>query len=224
MILASTGGFVLVTLSVLASGYIIYDAPLLRWWLPKSTGYVLYFRILTTGLLLTFFLGVLLYTPMLHNVSILGLQLNPEFSPVMAFPVALGLRALVKGVTFICGKCQPQWKVQLKIQTLNEKGLDQFIFERILNKKMIMVTLENKKVYAGWPIEAPGNEDNQWLRFTPQWSGYRDADSKIIVETDYSKVLDTALLTTNRMLISVEKIVTVQPFDEEIFQKFNPAI
>ncbi len=37
------------TLAILASGYLVYDAPIWRFSGPKYTGYVLYFRILTFG-------------------------------------------------------------------------------------------------------------------------------------------------------------------------------
>lgn len=225
MIPASASGFVLATLSVLASGYLIYDVPLLRWWLPKSTGYVLYFRILTTGLLLTFFLAALLYPAMLHNVSVLGLQLNPEFSPVMAFPVAVCIWGLATLGASIGRKYKPKWGKELDLKTLNGKELDQFIYEKISNGQMIMVTLENQKVYTGWPLEAPNNEENKWLRLLPQWSGYRDEKSTITVQVDYSKVIGNLPPDEqNRMLIPVGKITTVQPFDVEIFQKFNPEI
>ena len=221
MILASAGSFVLETLSVLASGYIIHDAPICRLLWRRSTGYDLYLRTIAVGLILLILSSVLLYPLIPANVSLWKFTFNFENAPILTFLVALSLRGLVELVIVGRGIGNPKWKEKWVYDNLNEKELDQFIYERVVNKKMIMVTLENKKVYAGWPIEAPGNEDNQWLRFTPQWSGYRDADSRIIVETDYSKVLDTTLLTTNQMLISVEKIVTVQPFDEEVFQKFQ---
>jgi len=48
MISSFGGNVVLGVLAVLASGHIIYDAPLCRWFLSgKHTGYVLYFRIIT---------------------------------------------------------------------------------------------------------------------------------------------------------------------------------
>ena len=223
--ISPTGSFLLGTLSVLASGYIIYDAPILRLWLSKSAGYVLYFRIITTGLILVILSAVLLHPFTPNDVPILDFTLTPEHAPIVAFVVALGLRGLAEFGTSIYGKRQPKWKEKLNRKRLDEKGLDQFIYDRINNEEMIMVTLENKKVYIGWPLEAPNNEDNKWLRLTPYWSGYRDEESNVTVQVDYSTVFGTPPPDDrNRMLIPVEKIVTAQPFDDEIFKKFNPHL
>ena len=92
MISSPAGGLVLATLSILASGYIIYDAPILRLWLPKSEGYVLYFRIITTGLILVILSAVLLHPFTPNDFPILDFTLTPEHAPIVAFVVALGLR------------------------------------------------------------------------------------------------------------------------------------
>ena len=220
-----TNGFVLGTLFLLASGHIIYDAPLCRQWWSKSTGYGLYFRIIFTGLSLVSGLALLLYVPPFHSFPLFGVALNPEHAPVLAFAIALAFRLIAAiGIQFY-GWSNPDGKYKLNLKNLNEKGLDQIIYEKIYANEMIMVTLENNKVYTGWPLEAPNNEDSNWLRLIPEWSGYRDEKANIYVETDYSEILGSSLPSErDRMLISTDKIVTVQPFDEETFQKFNPSL
>ena len=94
----------------------------------------------------------------------------------------------------------------------------------VRSNEMIMVTLKNNKVYTGWPLEAPNYEDSNWLRLVPEWSGYRDKKARVNVETDYSAVFDASSSEQGHMLISVDQIVTVQPFDTETFQKFNPSL
>ena len=204
----------------MACGYIIYDAPICRLWLSKSTGYVLYFRIIVTGLSLVLALTVLLYAPAFHGLTLFDVEIVPEHAPVLAFTIALAFRSFFAIGTRLCGERRCKYKLGLK--NLNENGLAQIVYERIHARKMIMVTLENNKVYAGWPLEAPNNEERKWLRLVPQWSGYRDKKSTITVQTDYSKVFNISPSNQNRMLIPVEKIVTVQPFAPEIFHKFNP--
>ena len=221
MTLVSTGGFLMATLPVLASGYLIYDAPLLRLWFSKTSGYVLYFRIIAIGLFLTFVLGLISYLFTFPKVPFLDLPLHYESAPIIALFVA-GFFRFMSAVVVICfKKCNPQWEKKFILKILSEKELDQFIYERIINNQMIMVTLENQKVYMGWPIEAPDNEENKWLRLTPEWSGHRDEKSMITIQVNYSKVMNNSPIDQNYMLIPVEKIVTVQLFDEEIFRKFN---
>ena len=220
MTLSLTNGL-LAILSVLASGYVIYTSPICRLWLPKADGYVLYFSTVVTGLALFYLCYALIYILSRCDFLPLDLTLAPENAPFLAFPFALFLWVLATAVFWFYGKHNPKGKRNLILKSLNEKGLDYFIFKRLIDEGMIMVTLENNKVYTGWPIDASNNEDNQWLRLVPQWSGYRDKKSTITVQTDYSKVFNISPSNQNRMLIPVEKIVTVQPFAPEIFQKFN---
>ncbi len=76
----------------------------------------------------------------------------------------------------------------------------------------------------GWPLEIPENENHKWLCLIPLWSGFRDEDSTISIQIDYSRVLlNEKRLQNNRMLIQEEKIVAVQSFDVEVFQQVNSA-
>ena len=208
----------------MASGYIIHDAPICRLWWTRSAGYTLYFRIIVAGLSLVSVLSLLLYALPFHSFPLLGIELAPEQAPMLAFAIAIILRGIFAIGTRFYGRYKPSWIYQLDLKNLNEKGLDQIVSEKIYANEMIMVTLENNKVYAGWPLEAPNNEDSNWLRLVPQWSGYRDSKSIINVGTDYSAVFDASSSEQGHMLISVDQIVTVQPFDTETFQKFNPSL
>jgi hypothetical protein len=50
----------------------------------------------------------------------------------------------------------------------------------------IMVTLQNGKVYVGWPIGNVGpGEDRKTLRLLPMLSGYRDDNHQVKFTTDY---------------------------------------
>ena len=222
MTLSLANNFVLAVLPVLAFGYIIHDALICRLWFSKSTGYSLYFRIITIGLIFLFICQGLIYllSPLEEEeANVSWLSAHP-LAATLFFALFLRICAYLWVQTR--GRKTPEWKHGLIKKSLNDKGLDQFIYERIHEKGMIMVTLENRKVYAGWPIEAPGNEDNKWLRVVPQWSGYRNKKSTIKVEINYSEVIGNAPSDKNCILIPVEKIVTLHPFDADTFEQFNP--
>ncbi len=87
---------------------------------------------------------------------------------------------------------------------------------------MILLTLDNHKVYAGLPLAVPHDEPQKWLRFAIHWSGFRDKNRKIDINADYASELNDQEMLRNAMLIPVEKIASVQPFDIDIFRNFNP--
>lgn len=223
--IASVGGSVVLgVLAVLASGHIVYDAPLCRWFLSgKHTGYVLYFRIITVGLVLLFLPFALIATTEWFPALLRLLRLENEHALFLTLPFALILRVVAWVLVYCGGKLSAAWREQLKRKELDGKGFERFILEKINRRETILITLDNRKVYAGWPLEVPDNEDKKWLRFTPQWSGFRDDSATIDIKIDYSKILDQRQLENNPMLIQVDKIVALQPFDIEIFEQFNSA-
>lgn len=224
MISSIGGGVVLGVLAVLASGYIVYDAPLCRWFLSgRYTGYVLYFRIITVGLVLLFLPFALLSTTEWFPALLRFLRLEHEHALFLTLPFALCLRATAWAFVYCGGRLSTAWREKLKRKELDGKGFEQFVLEKIHRREMLLITLDSRKVYAGWPLEIPDNEDKKWLRFAPQWSGFRDDSSTIDIKIDYSEVLDQRQLENNPMLIQVEKIVALQPFDIQIFRRFNPA-
>ena len=217
---ALTNGFVLSTLSILASGYIVYDAPFCRWLWSRATGYSLYFRTIVTGLTIALILTLLSYI-ISWEIPVFDLKLRPEYVPTLTLPVAFVLRIIAKIIVVVFfGKRNPDRKYKLDLENLNELG--KIVYEKVYRKEMIVVTLKNNKVYTGWPVEALNSQDSRWLRLVPQWSGYRDKQANINIETDYSAVFDMSPSEQNNMLISVEEIVTIQPFDPKIYGEFNP--
>jgi len=224
MISSIGGSVILGVLAVLASGHIVYDAPLCRWFLSgKHTGYVLYFRIITVGLVLLVLPLALITTTEWFPAFLRVLRLQHEHALFLTLPLALCLRALAWALVYCGGKLSAAWREELKRKELDGKGFERFILEKINRREMILITLDNRKVYAGWPLEIPDNEDKKWLRFAPQWSGFRDDSSAISIKVDYAKVFDPAELKGNYMLIQADNIVTLQPFDGQIFEQFNPA-
>ena len=211
--------FVLTALVVLASGYIVHDAPICRFFWPRYTGYILYFRIITVGIIFSIILSCLLYGFACFGYSLPYVTL--ENTPFLALLLAVFLRILAAGIIWIACKRWPKLKHVLQLKGLSERGFDEFVYEKIKDGKMILITLENKKVYAGLPLAIPNNETTKWLRFAPYWSGYRNEKSAIEIQSDYSRVLNTSALIHNAMLIPVEKITSAQPFDIDTFRQFN---
>ena len=206
-----TNGFALGVLSIFACGYIIHDAPICRFLWARASGYVLYFRIIVIGLLLVACLTLLLqiWSPLLF-----GWRPTPEDAPLGGFFIAIVLRGFLAVITLLTAKFNSAWKHKLTLNNADGNELVKFLHERIYKGEMMMVVLENGEIYGGWSIEVHKNNDGKWLGIAPRWVGYKDAHAEIIVTTKYS---DTSPTAHERMLIAVEKIVSVQPFDTEVF-------
>ena len=141
--------FVVGTLSILASGYLLHDARIFRPLLPMYSGYILYFRIITVGLFflfLLYFLYVLLekFTPFIEVWGI-----TSQNALLLTFPLALVIRILHEALMWLACKVVPKWDNILKLKILAERGFDKFIYEKIRDREMVMITLESGKVYVG---------------------------------------------------------------------------
>jgi len=213
--------FVVGTLSVLASGYLLHEARLCRLIWPMYAGYILYFRTITVGLFFLFFLYFLYVLLEKFTPFIEVLKINAKDVLLLTFPLALFLRILLEALTWLLCKCSLEWKDKLQLKILDERGFDKFIYEKIRDWEMVMITLESGKVYVGWPLATPINENAKWLRLVPQLSGHRNAQLEVSFQVNYSKVFGDEPSDQNHMLIPSEKIVTAQPFDIEVFEKFN---
>ncbi len=221
MTISLANGF-LATLSILASGYVLYTAPVCRFWWPRVSGSALYFRSIATGFAFFYLCYLSIYALIQFNLS--PLELKIEHITFLAFPSALVLWTVITLGFWMYAKNNINWKQKFTLKSLRKNELDKFVYQQLINKGIIMITLENNKVYIGWPVEIINEEDSKWLGIIPMWSGYRDLQKGVHIQTNYSTVFGDQSSNQNRMLISVEKIVTVQPFDEETFIAFNPDL
>jgi hypothetical protein len=101
--------------------------------------------------------------------------------------------------------------------------------------KLVSVVLKSRKVYIGFVTAGfdPVN-DRDYIQLLPLQSGYRDAETlQLKITTDYSQVYDriitreieSASIDTNdfRVVVPVSEITSINLFDEEAYNLFNPA-
>ena len=222
----SANGLVLSALSILACGYLVYDAPLCRLWWVRTGGYTFYFRIVVAGLCLFYPTAALLQLLAHRGFEVDGLPyliFHPQQTPIFAVVGALIFRLFAKIAVWIY-TLDANRDYNLNLKRLDTEELATFVYNKAYAGEYIMVSLKNGKVYTGWSLEIPG-VNSKWLRLIPEWSGHRDAQGMITLQTNYAKIFgDTPLTKREAMLILVQEIVTVQPFDAEIFMRFatNP--
>ncbi len=185
-----------------------------------------YFRILVAGLCWFYLITALLQLTTPQELQVgrwLNFDIAPQQAPLVAVIGAIIFRVLAKSVVWLYARDKNR-EYNLNLRSLDAEELATFVYRKAHAAELIMVSLKNGKVYAGWPREIRG-ADSKWLRLIPEWSGHRDAQGMIAMQTNYAKVFSDIPYTEREpMLILVEEIVTVQPFDAEIFMRFatNP--
>ncbi len=102
---------------------------------------------------------------------------------------------------------------------VKESPLDRIIFTAGVSTKPILITLNNGKVYVGFPnIFAEPNEKakpNQEVRLFPIYSGYRDKET-----FQYKRTTDYTVIKENdniEIVIPQESIVSASYYDKKTF-------
>lgn len=108
--------------------------------------------------------------------------------------------------------------------------LELLIFDSVLSKEPIQVTLSNAKVYVGSVLESldPASQAKH-MKLQPIMSGYRrDDNGKVDFNTFYEDVLADlsdavakARAATFQLIIPIDKVVTASGFDFEAWQQFE---
>lgn len=107
------------------------------------------------------------------------------------------------------------------VDLLEDSPLDKALMSGILEDKLMMLDMDDRKVYVckistmGEPNENQGAD--QEIAILPIVSGYRDKDTlKVNLNTEYS-----SLKISSTLVLKQEKIIAIREFDFEIWDQFN---
>lgn len=117
-------------------------------------------------------------------------------------------------------------KELVKLRTLQdlvtEGSMDSVFFDSLIDRKSILVSMTNKKVYVGIvnALGEPNEKDgpNQQISILPIMSGYRDKDKlNVCFTNDYNNIegYDTSVI------IPVSQITQVSWFTMEVHDQVN---
>ncbi len=88
--------------------------------------------------------------------------------------------------------------------------LDKLMLCALDKEMMVSVTLSNKKLYIGWPVETPEpHKEMEYVRISPAFSGYRGEDNQINISTQY---------------LSVYKKIASENITDRVFEDFDIVI
>lgn len=107
-------------------------------------------------------------------------------------------------------------------------ALERLVLEALENPQQICFTLDNGKVYVGYPNSINDLVNSGTLSFFPVFSGYRDDQQDIVIVTFYDKFylnLSGEDLFNDDLnfeqLIAVDHIISAKRFDIEVYDKFS---
>jgi hypothetical protein len=226
----------------LIAGYLyIRDSTVLRYKAAREDGHRLYFRIA--------FYGTVLFCVSLAMMS-LGYVLVRHyewFERCWALLLA-GVKPLMKvqdqaagqlALFLIClfsvalGWASPRIINRLMKRTIEralfdavaDNDLEKLLVEALHGVKTISVTLSSNKIYVGAVLTTPEpRSDRRSIAMLPYMSGYRRDDGKVMFTTFYDQVYATAEEGNKdefRLVVPLEKIVTVSFFDVAVYARFN---
>lgn len=204
---------------ILATGYLLYAIPFRRLLFREHEGYTLYFVLLI--------LGVVFY--LLHAIfpcfSWLEERSSINTTALTAFLHALLLNIIAMFALYIVKLTNHQLYEQYMLRIMENIQLhfEAHVYQAMINKEMLLITLDNKKTYIGSVLKYTGHESKaeKWLTMKPAFSGYRDETSNTmkISVTYNSKLKNSTERLSNdkfdkyKISFPISRIVSLQNFD-----------
>ena len=119
---------------------------------------------------------------------------------------------------------------RLNLRAITDQ-LERLIAEALANHSLVMITLNNSKVYVGSVLESlnPASPA-KYFKIQPWMSGYRSsADGRVTFNTYYDAVLasleeDEAMreaVASFQLVIPIDKVVSASGFDLDAFERFG---
>lgn len=222
------------------SEYGLLILPILGAYFFLSYTYILKFRLRQLGdqqlIFETFLFALILIIPS----YLLGFCIK-KYCPEMSYWILSNLPIKIKWIgtcsltvligiigSIVTNKIWPEFKsIQYVVKNYGN-GIDQLLLKTFYETNLLMVTLNNGKIYVGFVPQYPPHWINlSYFDMVPIMSGYRKNEThEVIITTDYLEAYDD--FTENEedsahieMLIKTNEIITASPFNIELAEKFQ---
>lgn len=224
----------------LVAGYIfIKEWERTRYLIVREGGHKLYFRSAFWGLICTIILLLicvlieyLIPTSFIANIAT-GVRYHLSFLVPLTF-TKLVIISLVSAPIFayvvakLLNVFTDEYKHFYDALKLNE--FEYLLIMAIKNSHMIMATMEEGKVYVGWPYKTsdPGKGERKYFSIIPAISSYRDDKGEVQFTTEYTSVyektedkLEHFNIFNFELVLPVSRVCSIRIFDSEAFDEFN---
>lgn len=120
----------------------------------------------------------------------------------------------VQGVRFSVTDDENIVMLRMRQELINDNPMDEMFFDSLVDRKPILLTLKNKKIYIGIvnALGEPNEKEgpNQHISILPIISGYRDKDTMcVVLKSEYKEVEDA----DTSIVFPLEEIAQVSWFD-----------
>lgn len=221
-------GMVFFVVMALASGYLLYETRLWRRRFRASPGYNLYFSVLVIGLGWTFLSEWIYWLvtglpkfPFLADKSELH---QPLAGLIAAFAVNRFGHYLLAFWFWLCDQLESQRALQGEFDALlkAQNFFEAHVFEVGMAGGTLMATMENRRVYVGFPGTIKLESGAKWLTLTPVASGYRDvnaADVQFNVYYPENKEKKGQNIERYQVTLPIDKIMSIQNFNMKLYHE-----
>lgn len=232
----------------LVAGYLyVSTCNQLKYKQARDDGHRLYFRIAYNGLLLFLLAAALGWGLVALTASIEEFQRpskglvdvvapllkEPDKAPAtIAFSlICAGSVVLGRALPYLDNLIFRERARRALLEAAEEDDLESLLLEAAVQFKSIAITTTTKKVYVGLVLQTPEpRTGRRMIALLPFMSGYRTDLGKVTFTTFYDQIYaDRALERDDeesndfRLILPVDKVVSVSFFDTETYAKFNAA-
>ncbi|EPL6454726.1 hypothetical protein N0G65_001867 [Providencia rettgeri] len=107
--------------------------------------------------------------------------------------------------------------LRIRQELINENPMDEIFFDSLVDRRPILITLQNKKAYIGIvnALGEPNEKEgpNQYISILPIISGYRNKDTlKLVLENEYKEFEDA----DTSIVFPLVEVAQVSWFDMKI--------
>jgi DNA-binding cell septation regulator SpoVG len=203
----------------------------------RDNGYIILFKSAVCGF---FFYGIALF---FWRASILDTSANPKISEFLAslnrflinrdlVPVLLSLILTVITILAL-NYVLDEDEMKKRVVRQDDDALEVTILKVYEEEKYLLVSLNNGKVYVGKVTDTYFriNDEIRSVLINPLSSGFRDnKDFKVKLNTYYGKIYEQIIenpgqfdvkISDFSVAIRYDNIITVSPFDPQIYAKFR---
>ena len=244
-------GIVAILLPIIISGYLLLNAKFIMLMMPKGPGSNRYFRILLVGFVWCFIVAMVACGSSCFDMNLDGNSnsdkwwLRPAAQVgILSIASALCIRGvdsllfpLSRALWILMNKQEEQEEREynndywfyLRMLEKEARFMEVFIWRSMVHNDLIMLTLDNSKVYVGLATVMTMTKDvPEWLEIIPMLSGYREEKDKrteitsryIALEKD-EEFSEKFNMSNLKMILPVRKIVSFQGFHHDVHEKIR---